>query len=169
MESNGSRDLLSNDDNVEDLMDFGWVRFIQLFEGFNLKISRDFPETFDGAKAKICYLQLEVTKNSTAESIGFPQEGAHGFKTIKFEGIPCHLLMDSKRSCYNVKGTPIVLFKTRWHGLLLILKKFVTYEGRYGLIFMFHVHFLMVFLGFGLNMPFYFLKRLQKLARVYQR
>jgi hypothetical protein len=112
---------------------------------------------------------LEVTEDSIAEAMGFPQEGARWFKNLKFEGIPWHLLMASKRSCYNVKGTPIVLFKPRWHGLLLILKQFVTCEGRYGLVFLYHVRLLMVFLGFGLNMPFYLLKSLQKMAKFYQR
>jgi hypothetical protein len=77
--------------------------------------------------------------------------------------------MDSKRSCYSVKVTPIVLFKPRWHGLLLILKQFVTCEGRYKLVFLYHVHLLMVFLGFGLNISFYLLESLQEMAKFYQR
>jgi hypothetical protein len=119
-------------------------------------------QTFDGAKAKIGYLQLEVTEGSIAEATRFPQEGARWFKKLKFEGVPWNLLMASKKMHYSVKGTPIVLFKPRWHGLLLILKQFVTCEGRYGLVFLYHVRLLMVFLGFGLNMPFYLLRSLQK-------
>jgi hypothetical protein len=81
MESNGSQALLSHDDIVDDLMDFGWVRFIKLFEGFNLEVAQAFSQTFDGAKAKIGDLQLEVTEDSIAEATGFPQEGALGSKT----------------------------------------------------------------------------------------
>ena len=92
-------------------MAFGWVRFIQLFEGFNLEVAQDFSQTFDGTKAKIGYLQLEVTEDSIEKAIGLSQQGDHSFKKLKFEGIPWHLLMVSKRSHYNVKGTPIGLFK----------------------------------------------------------
>jgi hypothetical protein len=53
----------------------------------------------------------------------------------------------SRKSHYNVKGTPIQLFKTCWHGLLLVIKQFVTCEGRYGLVFLFHIWLLMIFLG----------------------
>ena len=50
-----------------------------------------------------------------------------------------------------------------------MLKQLVTYEGRYGLVFLYHVILLMVFLGFELNMPFYLLRSLQKMAKFYQR
>jgi hypothetical protein len=132
-------------------------------------VAQAFAQTFDGTRAKIGDLQLEVTEGSIAEATGLPQEGARWFKNLKFEGMPWHLLMASKKSRYSAKGTPIVLFKPRWHGLLLMLKKFITCEGRYGLVFLYHVHLLMVFLGFNLNMPFYLLRSLQKMAKFYQR
>jgi hypothetical protein len=169
VEMNGSQALLSHDDVVDDLVVFGWVKFVQSFEGFNLEVAQDFAKTFDGARDKIGDLQLQVDEESIAEATGLSREGDHWFKNLKIEGIPWHLLMISRKSCYNVKGTPIHLFKTRWHGLLLIIKQFVTCEGRYGLVFLFHVRLLMVFLGFKLNLPFYFLKILQKMSRFYQR
>jgi hypothetical protein len=64
---------------------------------------------------------------------------------------------------------PIQLFKTRWHGLLLVIKQFITCEGRYGLVFLFHIRLLMIFLGFKLNFPFYLLKSLRKMSKFYQR
>jgi hypothetical protein len=169
VEPNGSQDLLSHDDVVDDLVLFGWVKFVQSFEGFNLEVAQAFAKTFDGAKAKVGDLQLQVNEESIAEATGLSQEGDRWFKNLKIEGIPWNLLLVSRKSRYNVKGTPIQLFKTRWHGLLLIIKQFVTCEGRYGLVFLFHIRLLMVFLGFKLNLPFYLLKSLQKMSRFYQR
>jgi hypothetical protein len=169
IEPNGSQALLSHDDVVNDLVAYGWDGFIKQFEGFNLKVAQAFAQTFHGTKAKIGDLQLEVTEGSIAEATGFPQEGPHWFKNLKFEGIPWHSLMASKRSRCGSKGTPIVLCKPRWHGLLLMLKQFITCEGRYGLVFMYHVRLSMVFLSFNLNMPFYLLRILQKMAKFYQR
>jgi hypothetical protein len=60
IESNGSQDFLSHDDVVDDLIVFGWVKFIQSFKGFNLEIAQDFAKTFDSARAKIGDLQLQV-------------------------------------------------------------------------------------------------------------
>jgi hypothetical protein len=131
--------LLSHDDVVDDLVHFGWVKFIQYFEGFNLEVAQAFAKTFDGAKAKVGDMQLQVNEESIAEAMGLSQEGDRWFKNLKIEGIPWHSLLVSKISCYNVKGMPIQLFKTRWHGLLLVIKQFVTCEGCYGLVFLFHI------------------------------
>jgi hypothetical protein len=139
VESNGSQDLLSHDDVVEDLILFNWVKFVQYFEGFNLEVTQAFAKTFDGAKAKVGDLQLLVNEESIAKAMGLSREGDRWFKNLKIEGIPWHLLMAYRKSRYNVKGAPIQLFKARWHGLLLIIKQFVTYEGRYGLVFLFHI------------------------------
>jgi len=76
MDPNGSQSLLSHDDAMDDLVAYGWDRFIKLFEGFNLKVTQAFSKTFDGAKAKIGDLHFKVIEGSIAEATGFPQEGA---------------------------------------------------------------------------------------------
>jgi hypothetical protein len=155
IEPNGSQALLSHDDVMDDIVAYGWDGFIRWFEGFNLIVAQAFAQNFDGTRAKIGDLQLEVTEGSIAEATGLSQEGDRWFKNTKIEGVPWHLLMASKKSFCCPKGTPISLFKPRWHGLLLMLKQFITCEGRYGLVFLYHVCLLMVFLGFKLNVPFY--------------
>jgi hypothetical protein len=67
--------------------------------------------------------------------------------------------MTSRKIDYCEKGIPISLIKRRWHGLLLILKQFVTCEGRYGLVFFYHIWFLMHFIGFSFECAFLFAKK----------
>jgi hypothetical protein len=67
------------------------------------------------------------------------------------------------------KGISISLVKPRWHSLLLILKQFVTCEGRYRLVFLYHIRLLMHFIGFDLDMPFYLLRSLYKMSKIYKR
>jgi len=169
IEPNGSQALLSHDNVVDDLVAYGWNGFIRQFEGFNLVVAQYFSHNFDSTRAKVGDLQLDLTEVSIPEAIGLSQEGDQWFKNIKIEGVPWNLLMACKKSRWYPKGTPIILFKPRWHGLLLMLKKFIAYEGRYGLVFLYHVRLLMVFLGFNLNMPFYLLRSLQKMAKFYER
>ena len=73
-----------------------------------------------------------------------------------------------KINCYE-KVIPISLVKPRWHGLLFILKQFVTCEVRYGLVFLYHIRLLMHFIGFKLNMYFYLLRSLYKMSKRYKR
>jgi hypothetical protein len=60
---------------------------------------------------------------------------------------------------------PISTLKPRWHDLLVIVKQFVTCEGQYGLVFLYHLWLLMNFMGYPLNMPHYFLHSLYKMAK----
>ena len=111
IEPNGSKDLLSHDNVMDNLVAYGWDGFIRRFEGFNLKVAQAIAQTFDGTRDKIGDLQLEVTKGSIAEATGMSQEGALWFKNLKIEAMPWTLLMVRKKSCYCAKGTPIVVFK----------------------------------------------------------
>jgi hypothetical protein len=67
------------------------------------------------------------------------------------------------------KGWPTNMLKQRWHDLLMIIKQFITCEGRYGFIFLYHLRLLMVFMGFELNMPHYLHRSLFKMAKRYKR
>jgi hypothetical protein len=64
---------------------------------------------------------------------------------------------------------PISTLKPRWHDLLVIMKQFVTCEGWYGLVFIYHLRLLMNFMGYPLNMLHYFLRSLYKMAKRYKR
>ena len=59
-EPNGSQALLIFDSACSDLEDSGWLPFIQKFEGFNLYVARQFALTFDGCRAKVGDIQLEI-------------------------------------------------------------------------------------------------------------
>jgi hypothetical protein len=75
IEPNGSKSLLSHDDAIDHIVAQGWDFFIRRFEGFNLVVAQDFSQMFDGTRAKIGDLQLEVTKVSIVEATGLSQEG----------------------------------------------------------------------------------------------
>jgi hypothetical protein len=61
IEPNGSQDLLAHDDAINDLQAHGWDIFIRKCEGYNLEVTHDFSQTFDGFREKVGDLQLEVT------------------------------------------------------------------------------------------------------------
>jgi hypothetical protein len=54
--------LLLHDDASEDLKNQGWDMFIKKFQGCNLQVAKEFTLTFDGYRAKVGDIQLEVTK-----------------------------------------------------------------------------------------------------------
>jgi hypothetical protein len=66
IEPNGSQALLTHDDAINDLQAHGWDIFIRKFKGYNLMVAQDFSQTFDGFRAKVGDLKLEVTEDSIA-------------------------------------------------------------------------------------------------------
>jgi hypothetical protein len=164
-EPNGNQALLTFDGAYADLEEFGWISFIQKFDGFNISVARQFALSFDGCRAKIGDLQLEVTEHSLSLATGLPVKGEKWSKRFKVNDIPWTLLFRSQtvRSCN--KGLPASMLKPRWHNLLMILKQFVTCEGRYGFVFLFHLRLLMVFVGFELSLPHYLHRSLFKMAK----
>jgi hypothetical protein len=114
-------------------------------------------------------VQLEVTEEFVSQATGLPQVGEKWFKNAKMLDVPWNFFMVSHESTYYPKGIPINILKTRWHNLILILNKFITCEGRYGLVFLDHVRLLMLFIGFELNMSFYLLMSLYKMMKRFKR
>jgi hypothetical protein len=70
---------LSHDDVTGRLAKVGWLGFIQSFDGINLEVARDFAKTFDGTKAKIVDVQLQVTEEFIAKEMSLSQEGEKWF------------------------------------------------------------------------------------------
>jgi hypothetical protein len=58
-----------------DLEDSGWLPFIQQFEGFNLCVARQFAMTFDGYRAKVDDVQLEIDEQFISLATGLPATG----------------------------------------------------------------------------------------------
>jgi hypothetical protein len=165
IEPNGYQALLSHDDAIDDLKAHGWDVFLKKFEGYNLSVAQAFAQTFDGFRAKVGDVQLEITEDFMSRVTGLPLKGEKWFKNEKMEEVPWSLFMVSCKFTCCPKGIPIAFLKPRWHSLILILKQFITCEGWYGLIFLYHIRLLMLFMGFELNMPFYLLMSLYKMSK----
>ena len=62
IEPNGIQTLLLFDNSCQGLESNGCLVFIQKFEGFNLAAAQQFSLTFDGCRAKVGDIQLELNE-----------------------------------------------------------------------------------------------------------
>jgi hypothetical protein len=143
--------------------------FLKKFEGYNLQVAHAFAHTFDDFRAKVGDVQLEIIEDFISRVKRIPLKGEKWFNSAKIEDVPWSLFMASRKYTCCTKDIPNTFLKPRWHSLVLILKQFVTCEGRYGLFFLYHLRLLMIFIGFELNMHFYLLMSLYKLSKRYKR
>ena len=85
---NGSQALLLFNNARKDLQDNGWLTFVQRFEGFNLFVAQQFALNFDGCRAKIGDIQLEVSEEFISSATGLVAMGQRWFKNSKVEEVP---------------------------------------------------------------------------------
>jgi hypothetical protein len=95
IDPNGCQALLSHDDAIEDLKNHGWDIFLNKFEGYNLQVEESFTRTFDGFRANIGDIQLELTKDFVRKATGLPSKGERWFKNKRIEEVPRNLFMTS--------------------------------------------------------------------------
>jgi hypothetical protein len=165
---NGSQALLMFDGAYSDLEEFGWLAFIRKFDGYNPSVARQFALTFDGCRAKVGDVKLEINEQFLSLATGLPITGKIWSKNCKVEDVPWTLLFQSLRVSSCDKGLPANMLKQRWHDLLMITKQFITCEGRYGFVFLYHLRLLMVFMGYEINMPYYLHRSLFKMSKRYK-
>jgi hypothetical protein len=168
-EPKGCQALLMFDGAYSDLEEFGWLPFIRKFDGYNLTVARQFALSFDGCRAKVGDVQLEITEQFLSSATSLPVMGQKWSKSCKVDDVPWTLLFQSRIVNSCDRGLPAKMLKPRWYDLLMIIKQFVTFEGRYGFVFLFHLRLLMVFMGFELSMPHYLHRSLFKMAKRYKR
>jgi hypothetical protein len=154
-EPNGCQALLKFDGAYSDLENHGWLAFIRKFDGYKFDVARKFALSFDGCRAKVGDVQLEITEQFLISATSLPVTGEKWSKICKVNDVSWTLLFQSRTVNSCDRGLPAKMLKPRWYDLLMIIKKFVTCEGRYGFIFLFHLCLLMVFMGFELIMPHY--------------
>ena len=63
------------DNAHQDLADSGWLTFVKRFEGFNLCVAQQFALNFDGYRAKVGDIQLEIDEGFISSAIGLPSTG----------------------------------------------------------------------------------------------
>jgi hypothetical protein len=95
IELNGSQALLLFDNAQKDLEDSGWLTFVHRFEGFNLFVAQQFALTFEGCRAKVGDIQLEISEVFISSTTGLAAMGQRWFKNSKVEEVPWPLLFVS--------------------------------------------------------------------------
>jgi hypothetical protein len=128
-----------------------------------------FPSRSIGCRAKVGDIQLELDEEFLSSATCLLAKGKRWFKNSKVDEVPWPLLFTSRKIVSCDRGMPVTALKTRWHDLLAIVKQFMTCEGRYGLVFLYHLWLLMNFIDYPLNMPHYLLCSLYKMSKRFKR
>jgi hypothetical protein len=149
-----------------------WLSFFEKFEGFCEGIALDFAYSFDGEKATVGNFILRITEDSLAVVTGLPQIGERYFKTKHFKDkswVP--FISRSRVASVNwKKGIPRSWLVHPWDELAYLIQKFITCEGRFSIIYLYHIKLLQHLRGdCEINMPYFLLQSLSKMAKTVQK
>jgi hypothetical protein len=85
---NGPETIQAYDDISNMVQTVGWVTFIQAFKGHNVKVARDFSQSFNGRRAQVRYLELFVDETFIEDATWFLPEGKRWLKNAPVKKIP---------------------------------------------------------------------------------
>lgn len=149
-----------------------WLHFIQKFKGHDKEVTKSFTQSFNSQMVEIGDLNFTVTKASVAASTDLPQEGKHWFKIKNVDEQAWRIMLRNPGMDITVftKGILVHALKEEWASLLLIIQKFITCEGCFGAMYMYHARLLMNFLeSQTLNFPYFLLLSLKKMSTTVQK
>ena len=148
-----------------------WISFFEKFNGHHEQVSMAFAETFNGEIARVGNLQIRLSEDVLAQVTGLPQQGERFFKTKQFkEKVWIPFLCRSRAGSVNwKKGIPRSWLIHPWDEIVYIIQKFVTCEGRFSIIYLYHIKLLQHLKGeCEVNIPYFLLQSLTKMAKAVQ-
>ena len=103
-----------------------------------------------------------MTPESISLATGIPRGGEEWFKGTKFTMQGCEeFLKQVHRGVDLTNGIPRSYMKENYAKLLMIIKKYFTCEGRFHMVYSYHLRLLLHFLGKrSLDLPFFLYKSL---------
>ena len=108
-------------------------------------------------------LKIELTRELITEATNIVDEGEFWFKKVPFTFNSKDFMLPKVEADWG-KGVHVQNFKPNWRDPIRILQSYITCEGRFASIFMYHIRFLQhLNQESRMNLPFFFLKSLQKM------
>jgi hypothetical protein len=146
--------------------DAGCYQFCKKLQGFHQQVAEAFALTFDGRKAVIGQDEFQVDEALIAEVTEFPRTGENWFKTTVTKDIEFRSYLKPEHKCLIwKKDIPISFLEKKWQHLLKAILAYITCEGRYHRVMIYHFKLMNHFTGRSpLNLPYYLHKSLSKMA-----
>ena len=132
----------------EMLQQVGWLNFLEKFNGFHKEVTKSFARSFNRSEVEIGDVKFTITESFIAEATELPRQGERWFKNKEFHNEAWRQMLKTLGMDILVfkKGIPSSALKNKWRNMLLILQKFITCEGRFGTLYVFHIRLMMNFL-----------------------
>jgi hypothetical protein len=129
-------------------------------------VEKDFSLTFDGRKAVIGQDKFQVDEALIDEVKELPKTGENWFKTTITKNVEFRSYLKLEHKCLVwKKEIPMSFLEEKWQQLLKDILVYITCEGRYNRVMIYHFKLMNHFTGRNpLNLPYYLHRILSKMA-----
>jgi hypothetical protein len=137
--------------------DVGCYKFCEKLQGSHQQVAEAFALTFDGRKAVIGQDEFQVDEALIAEVTELPRTGENWFKTTVTKDVEFRSYLKPEHKCLIwKKDIPLSYLEEKWQHLLKSIFVYITCEGRYNRVMIYHFKLMNHFTGRSpLNLPYY--------------
>ena len=117
----------------------GWIPFLEKFNGYDTEIALQFANTFDGLLTVIKGTQLVITEELISQALELPCMSEKWFKgKTMVKNTFNQLLIPEYQDAYWSHGITKAWLLDEWGKALYVIQKFVTSEGRFDSLYIYH-------------------------------
>jgi len=131
-----------------------------------MEVAKEFTLNFDGVKTKIESLEFQVLEDTIAATTGIPMQGKKWFKGMALDSTYCNDYFKPEHQNEKLSaGVPRKYMLDHFDKLLRVIQRFFTCEGRFNMVYQYHLILLMHFTSKqALNLPFYLYRSLGEMS-----
>jgi hypothetical protein len=144
----------------------GCLDFCEKMQRGHPEVAKQFALNFNGVKTKVGTLEFEVTEQSISTTTKIPVQGEKWFKAMSLKSEFSKDFLKPEYQEDNLsKGVPRNHMLEYFDKMLKVIQRYFTCEGRFNMVYQYHIRLLMHFTGKEpLNLPFYLLRSLGKMS-----
>jgi len=144
----------------------GCYRFCEKLQGSHQGVVEAFALSFDGVKAKVGTMEMQVDEDLIAIATEIPRIGERWFKTTITKDIEFRSYLRPEHKCITWnKDVPMSYLEEKWKHILKSTQVYITREGWYSRVMIYHFKLMNHFTGrTPLNLPYYIHRNLTKMA-----
>jgi hypothetical protein len=144
----------------------GCLNFCQNMQRGHPEVAREFALNFDGTKTKVGTLEMEVSEATIAATTEIPNTGERWFKSMTLNATFSKEFLKPECQGDNLsKGVPRSHLVEGFDKMLKVIQRYFTCEGRFNMIYQYHIRLLLHFTGKDLmNIPFYLFRSMGKMV-----
>jgi hypothetical protein len=144
----------------------GCFNFCQKMQRGHPEVAKDFSLDFDGTKSKVGTLELEVYEETIIATIEIPNVGERWFKSMNLNASFSKEFLKPECQGDNLsKGVPRSHLVEGFDNILRVIQRYFTSEGRFNMIYQYHIRILLQFTGKDrMNLPFYMFRSIGKMV-----